>query len=162
MFDNILRIIWAILTASFVGLILYFRKPLKAIGYAFSELDIMKAGPVLLKRRKKEMDKILSSIQPLHLPKELVSKEIMKTSDELILALEKQILNISNLLLLISGVANLPSVDKVIFQRILDIHRYNYNTVFKEEPNSKSIAFANECIHILGLPPIKESQQSKP
>ena len=59
MFDNILRIIWAILTLSFVGLIVYFRKPLTSILHALSDMDSLKAGPLEFKRRTERLDKLL-------------------------------------------------------------------------------------------------------
>jgi len=59
MFDYILRTIWAILTVSFVGLIIYFRKPLTSILHALSDMDTLKAGPLEFKRRTEQLDKLL-------------------------------------------------------------------------------------------------------
>ena len=61
MFDNIIRIIWAILTASFVGLIVYFRKPLKSILYALSDMESLKVWQLEFKRRE-AMNKVVKDI----------------------------------------------------------------------------------------------------
>ncbi len=117
----ILEFIKALSLASIPLLIFYFRKPLSSLAQAASDLESMKWGKRgELKRRKKELNKILDQLQPEdkkaldkleHKDKKIqIPSEILKIKDEIILRTEKQYLLMTNIALIFFG--RYASIDK--------------------------------------------------
>lgn len=161
MFDNIIRTIWAILTLSFVGLIIYFRKPLKSILHTLSDVDSLKAGPLEFKRRQqinKEMNEFLSEAEKM-------ISDFTNTSEEYILWLNKALFATSASLA--STLSNsMEVVDSSNLKNIISIRNKCYHYIKSKEPDSSIVTFVETmklCESMSStLPPLEESQQSNP
>ncbi len=157
MFDNILRVIWAIFTLSFVGLIIYFRKPLKSILHTLSDVDSLKAGPLEFKRRQQDVNK---NFAPL-MRKIQIESELAKSQEEIILGLKNICLLLSGMLL--STLYNMTDSDPHLITRVKGYRDKYYKEVKAERPDSEGIAWCDDMVSEGLLPPIvEESQQPKP
>ena len=145
----ILGLIWAGLTASIVGLIWHFRKPLAAIGYALSELDVMKAGPLLLKRQeeREEGEKAARIISDLAEKSTILEHE--KANEQIV------ILALLNMTLLATNqtIQNLLPEDKI--QGLKELRDWYYKKIKSTDPTADIIKLTEKSTV---LPPVEESQ----
>ena len=155
MFDNILRAIWAILTISFVGLIFYFRKPLKSVLDALSDMDLLKAGPLEFKRRQQDLKKVLEPF----LSKIRIQSKIDENQEEIISSYERECLSSSAILLLVLRKTD-SDPDLVAWAKSSFDHYYKI--VKAKNPDSGIIALCDDMIRHDSHPPVEESPKPEP
>lgn len=139
MFDNILRIIWVIIIAFVIGFVFYFRKQLKSILHALSDMDLLKAGPLEFKRRQQELKTILSVQSD---EKSDAQSESEKTPEQTILSLKEQLLVTSSLAYFFAAFTDVAESRQI--KDLKDIRDDIYKDLISTCPDSYAIAYSGK------------------
>lgn len=161
MFDNILRIIQALITVSFVGLIIYFRKPLKSVLYAIGDTDMLKVGWLEFKRRK-AINKVVKDIDKAVAVSKSVAASISASSnisgsissEPKLLSVRIQQLEEENASLkhqvlgLAAVVASRRTLDPEVAENIKKIAKHYYKEALAIDPKSKFLENVSKLLDL--------------